>query len=152
GEARDDAGEVPQRTVDEGTASGPTLAIQVAARDIGGTIMLPRSLSVTLEADGEGASLTLSHAGGTCVVGAADTCLVTGPTRTPDSLYRTVSVGAAELDVRYSGDGASPVRITVIPSERGGALPDSAWTAVAAGAGEAAPMHKVVYTAREAGS
>lgn len=151
-EARDAPGEAPQRTVDEGTASGPTLAIQVAARDIGGTIMLPRSLSVTLGADGEGASLTLSHAGGTCVVGAADTCLVTGPTRTPDSLYRTVSVGAAELDVRYSGDGASPVRITVIPSERGGALPDSAWTAVAAGAGEAAPMHKVVYTAREAGS
>lgn len=144
--------EPPRRTVDERTADGPTSAISVAARDIGGTIMLPRSLSVTLRADGgDGASLTLAHGDGTCVVGAADGCLVTGPTRTPDSLYSTVSIGTFSFDVRYSGDGASPVRITVIPSERGGALPDSSWNVEASGT-DAPPMHKVIYTAREAGS
>lgn len=144
--------EPPQRTVDEQTAEGPSSSITVAARDIGGTIMLPRSMSVTLPAaEGAGASLTLVHDSGTCVIGGAEGCLVTGPTRTPDSLYRTVSVGTFSLDVRYSGDGASPVRITVIPSERGGALPDSGW-AVEAGGSEEPPMHKVIYTAREAGS
>jgi len=144
--------EPPRRTVDEQTADGPSSSIKVAARDIGGTIMLPRSLSVTLQAaDGADASLTLAHADGTCVIGNAEGCLVKGPTRTPDSLYRTVSVGTLSLDVRYSGDGASPVRITVIPSERGGALPDSEW-AVEAGGSEEPPMHKVIYTAREAES
>ncbi len=139
--------EPPRRIVEEHDADGTIASISVAAREVGGAILLPRSIAATLQAQaGTGASLSLTHGDKTCVVGSAAGCLVDGSTRTAGSLYRTVSIGTHDFGVRYSGDGSDPVRLTVIPMERGGSLPDSEWTVEAGDSGDATLTHKVVYT------
>ncbi len=139
--------EPPRRIVEERDADGTTASISVVARDVSGTILLPRSIVATLHAPaGTGASLSLTHVDGTCVIGSSTGCLVDGPTRSAGSLYRTVSIGAHDFSVRYSGDGSGPVKLTIIPMERGGSLPDSEWTVEAGNAGDAELTHKVVYT------
>ncbi len=108
------------------------IAIRTAAKQSGddGT-MNPRVLSGSLatpsRSDLAAVNLAVFSGSGKCVVGPYPGCLVTGPTRGPGSVYETVRVDGAVLDVRYSGPDARLEKFSIVPSDPSEFLPDADW-------------------------
>ncbi len=61
-------------------------------------------------------NLMVMSAGGTCVIGPADGCLVSGATRVPGNVYSTVEIDGQDYRVRYSGPDARLEKFTILPA------------------------------------
>ncbi len=64
---------------------------------------------------------------GTCIIGQSKGCLISGSTKTDDSLYKTVTIDGLPYKVAYSGPNLILEKFSIFPEEDDDIIPDSTW-------------------------
>lgn len=72
-------------------------------------------------------NLTITADDGTCVIGQADECLVSGPTKETGLAYKTVTFAGLNYKVTYSGPDAILEKFSITPDLDEDVIPDSSW-------------------------
>jgi hypothetical protein len=72
-------------------------------------------------------NLTILADDGTCIIGQAEECLVSGPTKTKDAAYQIVTFAGLPYKVTYSGPDPILEKFSISPELDDDIIPDSAW-------------------------
>ena len=72
-------------------------------------------------------NLTILADDGTCIIGQAEECLISEPTKTKDAVYQIVTIAGLPYKVTYSGPNPILEKFSISPEQDNGIIPDSAW-------------------------
>ena len=103
----------------------PDTEIPITLRNVmyDGVELSPRTLQGSLltnsRAHDASVNIRVEGAGGVCVIGAAEECLVSGLTRSSEGIYRTVEIDGVEYRVRYTGPDVVLEKFVVLPALEG---------------------------------
>lgn len=72
-------------------------------------------------------NITILADDGSCIIGQAEECLISGPTKSKDSAYKVVTFAGLPYKVTYSGPDQILEKFAISPELDGDIIPDSAW-------------------------
>ena len=93
----------------------------IAPSTVQGSLIVPRGSEKTT-------NLTILADDGTCMIGQAKECLVSGPTKDKGLAYKTITAAGMMYKVTYSGSDQVLEKFSITPQSSDDVIPDSTWT------------------------
>jgi hypothetical protein len=109
--------------------SDPIVEVELFEKTKGETLIAPSTIqgSLVTTRGSESTNLTITADDGSCIIGQAEECLVSGPTKNKDSAYKLVTITGLPYKVTYSGPSQILEKFSITPELDDDIIPDATW-------------------------